>query len=607
MRVLEDIRAKLDAAREGNPLIGAVALARADELRIGNTCVDAPKIFPYLRQLIADANDEVLMNFYAFEPSADPAQEILQGLQALAAAAEKDRRVVAVKILVNKKAGLAAAGLGSSDAWVGELVAHLDTLTRYLDVSFRTYPLSGTAGIHSKQVIVDRRCVCLITGDPKRANNFGASADRPMIHHELATPIVSRTLALAACDEFAKLWEMASDVALTRPAPSSERPAEEVKYEAGSSSGPVEVTSEEEISRGPGTEPLRIVTVPARAVGEEQAEEAVLYMAKRPWDSVLTGQPRSPYLIALTHMLAVEKERVAIMTSNLNSVDILAALVACVKRGVSVKLLLGRYHSEMRECLPAAGGTNEWAVHELIQRVRAECPAHVDKLQVSWACDKNGALVVNGAPGTIHCKTALTSFVVSTGSSPGDRQGLERNAETDWLICSPTTVADYWKQFDALFDRARPVDERQLETRAKLEAAVSRYEKAPNTMSIDDLAQLYQRYRLCRADEPRFRSYMAALVGLFCSGRSREDKVKVAKRGERLVKAAAATDELERISYAKLLTELETLGTIGGADGLLPRIIALAKAVVRSPSMSAAAVDFEELPADARLAVTTRN
>lgn len=585
--ILREIQSELAIQQlSGNYLVGPHALSVGTDLfPERGPDFDAPCIFPALGKAIRDATQEVLLNFYTFDPESDGAKDLLEGLRALVGKAKVSSASISVKILVNQRSGFPRLALGGDTDWQARLISEFQSLGASVQIELRVYPHAYIAALHSKQAVIDGKKVVILTGDPKAANNYRSG---PMIHHEIATELYSLDLARAAQAYFEELWTRGTPiypVSIATPAGDAVR---SVTSEERASASDMESVNGPSVGI-PATfdEGKLLVTSIEDGIPEKKSdlmvtaleEEGALYLSKPPCEAARFLDKQAPYLIAALALLKRAESSVMVMMSNLNNLEVITALVGCLKRGVLVQLVLGRYHCEFRESVPGAGGTNEWAVGEILRQVKEECtPEQLKQLDIRWACDEQGRLVLSGRqPGTIHCKDIIVDekFVL-TGSTLADRQSLERNAETDVLICSTRQAAYHRQFFNQLFSRGREAGQ-PFSDRLELERSVSAIEERGSDAAptLGEVSALLKQYQRVREEGPSYETYSAALMG--SKGRSREAKVGF---------ALSVLEKLQQGATIELADVLRACGENTG--GLLKRILTLlfyaVEAVIPPPS-----------------------
>jgi len=473
--------------KNGNPLVGHYDFSTAEPTKV----IEAPyfraeKMFPRVSDLIKNAKQEVLLCFFKFQYESDGAKEIIEALKCLKHKADTEHRRVTVKFIINQKTGIAKYVRGdgrSSPINVKDLSA---LSSEFFDVQIAYHEHRLFNSTHAKMVVCDGKEAVFLTGDPTFKN---AMDEKGPSWVEVATVCRSPAIAEGARRQFISLWN-----------------SDHVRL----------VSSGQKV-------PFALAT--AHAVSTSPAMKTILFLGKTP-----SASPRvtftSPYKIALLHLLEFANKSVKILVNNINDRQILNKILSCTARGVSVELVMGRYHCEDLEKVPYAGGTNIDSVNYLLRHATS---SQQKLLKLHWACEKDGDLVQNMAGDSVHAKVVIVDErVVLTGSSLMDKQS-SRSGESDILFESKALAKEYTNTvFTPVYKQARPVQlsSKQLPlTREDIRLLVR------EANSIEQMKDILNAYIYMREYENKFTG-LRSMVSLFCkqTAYDRASKIETAKK-----------------------------------------------------------------------------
>lgn len=397
-------RAALDAAGGGN-LPAELMLTAAGNRVEPQLLVEGPEIFARAAALIAGAQEEVLIQEFHWGPS--QAEDVL-----MASLKELERRrraagatqPVRVRFVVDRNRILKDLRHTQRDLEAALARTQLDP--RYVEakVSAHTHWLYGA--LHTKLFVVDGQSA-LITGA-----NVNVWAEAPRTWYELGT-VVHGPVAASLRAEFAQLWREKTKETLP---PLSATPA----------------------ASGPGV-PVLITTRRARGnVFQDNNDEP----ASQAFFAAFRGAERV----------------IRILTPHLNDDDVRRELVACLKRGVRVELVLSRNFGVSRAKLPFQGGTNTKNLGRLYRRLKGD-PAALARLDVRWfSRDGQGSIDVEET--NSHAKyMTCDGRVAILGCSNLDEQSFNHSREVNLVIEDATLSAGFDRQvFAPVFARSAPID-----------------------------------------------------------------------------------------------------------------------------------------------------
>ncbi len=428
MSLLNEILLELNREKsKGNTLIGSCGYSfDKPSFILDGPFVKAQQIFPKVKDLIEETEHELLIALYKFQADSDGAKQILAGLENLKKKAEKFRNKITVRILINKKVGLASLVRG--DGRVSSLNLELPFLqsNKFFNIQIANHEHTLFDSSHSKMFISDNKEVVVLTGDPTFRNTMD---ERAWV--EVGTLCRSPGIATDARKNFTALWNKSNVKLISKSQKKSD-----------------------------------LTDVDCSVASLKESDKTILFLGKNPNKNPLV-KLASPYKISLLKLLNAAKKSVQIMVNNINDPDILSAIVACANKGIKVQLIVGRYHGESAESLPFAGGTNKNSIAQLIRKV---LPGKKKNLDLRWACNAKGRLVQNMCEETIHAKVAIIDGeYVITGSSLMDRQSL-RSGESDFLFQSTELAKKYQSEaFYPTFNQGRSVDIKPLSRKEVVE------------------------------------------------------------------------------------------------------------------------------------------
>jgi len=388
-----------------------------------------PEIFPRMRELIAGAQREVDLEFYVWENDSDPARDIFAGLKDLEAAARADNRAepVTVRLIVD------AFNEGSPFAFPGEyritnlmptVASGLEALAldpRYVHWQLAAYTHNGFGNLHSKILVVDGH-TAVIGGANVEAVHNDVDPWNDSAYH------VEGDVAVSLLAEFDNAWHLSHE------------------WTCGSAGG-----SQDACTRDPA--PVAHA-VTANALAADTCEPIMVVTRSgdaNPLGNRTDNTQDQAFLAAFAHA----QHHIHMMTPNLNDDAAKAALVAAVRRGVTVDLVLSHGFNDKGENLPGQGGTNVENVQTLLTQTLADLPDRCTRLRIRWYASDAGQLVEGNGPLASHAKyTSIDDEIVIVGGANMDTQAWNHSRETNIVVGVPDVVRAWdAKMFSAAFTR----------------------------------------------------------------------------------------------------------------------------------------------------------
>jgi phosphatidylserine/phosphatidylglycerophosphate/cardiolipin synthase-like enzyme len=388
-----------------------------------------PQIFPRMRQLIANAQHEVDLEFYVWETDSDPARTIFAGLTELAAKARAEGREtpVTVRVIVdafNEGTPFAFPADYRVTTLFPNIAAgfeglHLDPA--YVTVQLAAYTHNGLGNLHSKVLVVDGQAAVIgganvekVHGNVDPWNDSGYE--------------VEGDIAVSLLAEFDNAWRVSHE------------------WMCGSAGG-----SQEACTRDPA--PVKHA-VAANTLAASTCEPMMVVTRKgdvNPLGNRTDNTQDQAFLAAFSNA----KHHIHMMTPNLNDDAAKAALVAAVRRGVTVDLVLSYGFNDSGVSLPGQGGTNVDNVSELFGKTLADMPDRCNRLRIRWYADDAGQLISGNGPHASHAKyTSVDDEIVIVGGANMDTQAWNHSRETN-IVVGSSEVTRAWdaKMFGPAFQR----------------------------------------------------------------------------------------------------------------------------------------------------------
>ena len=159
-----------------------------------------------------------------------------------------------------------------------------------------------------------------------------------------------------------------------------------------------------------------------------------------------TAEPDSPQAQALLTAVSGAKRILRVQSPNLNEALMIDALVAAVRRGVEVDLLLSKEHEQSGESLPGRGGPNDDTVKKMIDALG---PDACQGLHVRWfSRDGRAPIESKGAPSSHVKYLSVDDQVTIMGSANQDVQSWRNSREVNVVVDGADLAKTY---LDAVF------------------------------------------------------------------------------------------------------------------------------------------------------------
>lgn len=387
-----------------------------------------PQIFPRMRELIAGARYEVALQFYVWENDSDPARDIFAGLKDLERAAREDDRQVTVRLIIdafNEGTPFAFPGKYRITNLMPDISRGLESLAldpKYVQVQLAAYTHNGLGNLHSKVLVVDGRAAVIgganVEAVHGRVDPWNDSAYQ-----------VSGDAATALLAEFDNAWRISHE------------------WLCGSAGG-----SQDDCTRDPAPVQHQLAENPVAA----SACEPILVVTRKGDANPLGNRTDNTQDQAFLSAFANAKRHIHVMTPNLNDDHAKEALVAAVRRGVTVDVIVSHGFNDSGENLPGQGGTNVENVAKLYGEILKDMPDRCTRLRLRYYAADNGQMITGNGPLASHAKYAsIDDEVTIVGGANMDTQAWNHSRETNIVVGSPE-VARAWdaKMFGPAFARA---------------------------------------------------------------------------------------------------------------------------------------------------------
>lgn len=378
--------------------------------------VGGDAIFESQANLIKNAQHEVLIQTFAWDPTSPGAQKILDSLMAIQT---KPGTKVKVRLLVDESAGLAKKFMqltsnntgGGAARWPSDPDALIGNFKRdpnfkyrplldKLDFEVRVHQHGGANAMHGKMVVVDNRYAAT-TGANVQSRNHGPNP--------------------------------AYDMGVTLDGPAAEGMRDAFVYNWNKSINPDQKTSAlpETYEFPPRTE-----AVPA---GQGQR---IAVVTRPPNANPLVKSVQNPQNQAFLGVIESAEREISVMTPNLNADDAIDALAKAADRGVKVRIIVSKEFNDARVGKVFGGGTNAEAIARL--KAKTKHPENLDVRYFQNPGAPEGADVPSGnaaGNGASHAKLMIVDGKTAiVGSANMDNSSWYYAGELNLVIQSPDTV-----------------------------------------------------------------------------------------------------------------------------------------------------------------------
>jgi phosphatidylserine/phosphatidylglycerophosphate/cardiolipin synthase-like enzyme len=381
---MSSLMAKIVAAcREvaGQGTVPAELMLTTRNVAVEQALVRGPAIFTAVERLIEGAEEEVLVQTYNWTMSSQASERFLRALSALDAKGPR-RAPIRVRVVINGHRFQSSANVDA----LKRAVARLALDPRRVDVRIERHTFWGMGALHTKLVVVDGAAAVIGGANFTSINDAG-----PRTWFDTAYELHG-DVARALRADFVDIWAQLTDERLRA------RPA----------------------APAAGTIPMLVAT-------------------RRPDGNPFANDANDPQGRALVAGIDGSRQRIRIITPNLNDDVIKGALLRALRRGVRVELVTSLRFGESNEELPLQGGGNEENVRELYAALDA---AARDRLDVRWFAATPGVPVSGDTDGASHTKYAsFDGQVVMVGSYNLDTQSMNHSREVNVVVDDAATVA----------------------------------------------------------------------------------------------------------------------------------------------------------------------
>lgn len=390
----------------GGNVPAALMLTKAGNRVEPQLLVEGPAIFARAASMIEAAEEEVLIQTFHWAPS-KAADTLMAGLKAL----ETRRRSagattpVRVRFVVDRNRILKALRHTQRDLEANLRATQLDPRYVSVEVESHTHWLYGA--LHSKLFVVDGRHA-MITGA-----NVNDWAEAPKTWYELGV-VVHGPVAASLRVEFDQLW-----------------------------------------NKKHGSHLAALQTAPLPATGQGVP---VLITSRKARGNLFQDNDNNPASQGYFALLRNAKRHVRIMTPHLNDDDVRRELIACLRRGVTVELVLSKGFGLARAKLPFQGGNNTKNLGRLYRRLKSH-PAALARFRVRWF-SRDGQTPISTEEENSHAKYMTCDDQVAViGCSNLDEQSFNHSREVNLVIEDGALTRGFDRQtFQPVFARSIPVD-----------------------------------------------------------------------------------------------------------------------------------------------------
>lgn len=374
-----------------------------------------PAIYAAVRKSIALAEREVLFQAYDWEVPSEPVSEILAGLRDLQARKAAEREAggnpppVRVRIVVDECNSLYDRVRSfnlNSHKLLQTAIAELGLDPSLVDAKTASHYHYSVGALHSKTLVVDNAHVILTSANPQAYEKFETG-------FYLEGPVAG-----GLREEFLQLWNRLS---------------------AG---------KKEPLSLSP-----YLPTEPSPSASLSGVP--VLLASRKANGSPFSNDIWHPLGQSYLAVLQNARDRIRIITPNLNDDHIVGELKVALQRGVRVELVLPHTFNDTFQNLPLQGGSNRRVV-ERLQRFVHERGLDPELFDVRWFRNEVGDPVETCWSHTKYM--SVDGQLTIIGSSNLDTQSINHSREVNAVLDS-RAVTRAWdeKLFEPVFERASPV------------------------------------------------------------------------------------------------------------------------------------------------------
>tara|TARA_Y100001954_G_scaffold76554_1_gene84043 strand:- start:4030 stop:5631 length:1602 start_codon:yes stop_codon:yes gene_type:complete len=351
------------------------------------------EIFGLAKDLIENAEHEVLLQTYLYEKNSLGVIKLREGVEALEkrlkAEEKRGKKIVPVnvKILVDNQSGLVGTVLDKSGMLFKGLfkknpIGHdvyglgfkkpIDKKYVRLEVQLFNHTMLGSN--HSKSIIIDRSKGIVMGSNLmryhdkfKKWGNISPETD----HGFLVMGNVGQGLA----EDFYFAWQKGK------------------KYFTNDPDKMVPRSGYNDLSR---TKRFKLPNVVKKWVTNRILEKSVpiALITKKDVNVPWTRNSKNPQDQAFLSLFKNAKSNVNIVSPNLNAPVLMEAMVKALKRGVDINILLSKNYQDFISKMPMAGGTNLKNVKKIKKQIRKYAKKHPNKkvgvFNIRWFVDRKG-------------------------------------------------------------------------------------------------------------------------------------------------------------------------------------------------------------------------
>lgn len=404
---LEFLKQRLDSENNFLILKNEIGYGSLDSPRFGSTV-----IFPEIKRAIKAAEHQVLICGYKLEANSDGEDDLIEALQALSAKAVEANRIITVRILINRRKGLASFFQPNPPSYNNRLRHFSENQFRNLDFQYAEHEHFAFGAYHGKEFILDDSAY-LCSGDIGLDHNYkhGEQGWR-----ELLTGIHGTDIVQHIREDFISAWNSSH----TKPLKGKKKP---------------------------------IATHIDAPILKPNNALPILYLAKKANGNPFKQSHLGPYTTALITAIEQAEERIDIMTVNLNVPAVIKALADANQRGVEINILIGKHNNDKEEKQFFCGGPNLDAIFKLYDEIFKRGSDNLYKLNIHWVAINN-KILLSQDPQTLHAKLICIDDVLMCGSSLPDNQSAFHSREDDIVVQSVEKTREYRETiFQPLFDQ----------------------------------------------------------------------------------------------------------------------------------------------------------
>jgi phosphatidylserine/phosphatidylglycerophosphate/cardiolipin synthase-like enzyme len=348
-------------------------------------------------KLIEDTQEYAFLAFYKFYPESDGGKSMISALENLSERSKNTGKKIVVRFLLNAR-GFPATIFYRENNQTGleELAKKINHLNFELSVGYHCTKAFGS--YHSKYIIIDGEKCLLRSADSEPDNNVASNRldTATLIEGQLVMEIQEDFLfnwgkinnrnykksnrsvfSLKNKQEYKLYLEKQIEFLKEENDRVSKLPS---NFSAGVYGNQVDLQKKKELL----TKELK--SLPGDIENSDYFDEKkslgskVIFLSKNSDGNPIKKHGYSPFKAAIIAAIYQAKGEIEIVTPNINDGEIIEALADACDRGVSVQIIMGKFHNEKSE--KYWGGTNEASMARLISLVK---PSNLDFVNIHWA------------------------------------------------------------------------------------------------------------------------------------------------------------------------------------------------------------------------------